>query len=304
MRRYALILALVCIPASLGGTDAFAADATASIPALSGTWERNGLTHYEQPASGPGPIVNLSRRADGTMPGDSVVGDYRSPILKPAAAAVVKRRGELSASGVVPPDPHNQCQPEPPPFSWTVQFAVQVLQEKDKVTLVYLAGHYVRHIRLNAQHPDHPKRTWEGDSVGRYEGDTLVVDTVGLRVGPLAMVDRYGTPFGEALHMVERFRLIDGEAAAAAQRKHALSYRTDGVPNAFNGYGDLRADPDRQKKGLQVEVSIDDPQMFTSKWSGLVTFRPTIGEWPEAVCNEAPSPTFQMAIPVADRPDF
>jgi hypothetical protein len=71
-----------------------------------------------------------------------------------------------------------------------------------------------------------------------------------------------------------------------------------------NGLGDLRADSDMRKKGLQVEVTIDDPRMFTTKWTGLVTYRPAVGEWPEAVCNEAPSPTFNMATPVADKPDF
>jgi hypothetical protein len=53
-----------------------------------------------------------------------------------------------------------------------------------------------------------------GDSVGRYEGDTLVVDTVGIRTDrPFAMVDMYGTPYTSALHVVERYRLLDYDAA-------------------------------------------------------------------------------------------
>jgi len=48
-----------------------------------------------------------------------------------------------------------------------------------------------------------------GDSVGHYEGDTLVIDTVGIKIGPFAMVDMYGTPHTEKLHVVERYRLVD-----------------------------------------------------------------------------------------------
>jgi hypothetical protein len=47
-------------------------------------------------------------------------------------------------------------------------------------------------VRLNVPHSVHPARTWQGESAGHYEGDTLVVDTIGQKVGPLSMVDRYG----------------------------------------------------------------------------------------------------------------
>ena len=53
--------------------------------------------------------------------------------------------------------------------------------------------------------------SWYGDSVGHYEGDTLVIDTVGIKIGPFAMVDMYGTPYSEALHVVERYQLLDYE---------------------------------------------------------------------------------------------
>jgi hypothetical protein len=53
-------------------------------------------------------------------------------------------------------------------------------------------------------HPEHFELFWYGDSVGRYEGDTLVIDSVGVRVTPFGTVDRYGTPNSEALHLVKR----------------------------------------------------------------------------------------------------
>jgi hypothetical protein len=59
--------------------------------------------------------------------------------------------------------------------------------------------------------------SWYGDSVGHYERDTLVIDTVGVKTGPLATADWLGTPFTRALHVVERYRLIDYEAVTEGQ---------------------------------------------------------------------------------------
>jgi len=66
--------------------------------------------------------------------------------------------------------------------------------------------------------------SWYGDSVGHYEGDTLVIDTVGVKIGPFAMVDMYGTPHSPALHVVERYRLID-----YAEAKEAMFAVHDGA---------------------------------------------------------------------------
>ena len=89
----------------------------------------------------------------------------------------------------------------------------RLLQQPDKITILYDYDHQVRHVRMNQSHPAHVTPSWYGDSVGHYEGDTLVIDTVGIKVGPFAMVDWYGTPHTEALHVVERYRLLDYEAA-------------------------------------------------------------------------------------------
>ena len=75
------------------------------------------------------------------------------------------------------------------PYILSMQFGAQLLQQKDEVVLVYLVDHEVRHVRLNSRRPTDAAVSWHGDSIGRYEGDTLVVDTVGIKVGPLSMVD-------------------------------------------------------------------------------------------------------------------
>jgi hypothetical protein len=180
-----------------------------------------------------------------------------------------------------------------------MHFGVNIVQQPDAVTLFYLLYNTVRHVRLNAPHPENVAPSWQGHSVGWYEGDTLVIDTVGIKVAPISTVDPFGTPHSPALHVVERYRLIDGEAAAETQRKHGAVYR----PSPPYGRGTI--DPDTAKSGLQVAFTVEDPGVFTTPWSGQVTYRRLIGDWPEAVCAE--NPHFfgtDTAIPTAHKPDF
>jgi hypothetical protein len=99
-------------------------ESAASIPDLSGIWGR--WFTFELPSSGPGPVVSKLRRPDGTMI-LSVVGDYANPILRPEAAATVKKIGEMELSGTVLPNPHNQCWPEPTPFTLSIQLGMQLI---------------------------------------------------------------------------------------------------------------------------------------------------------------------------------
>ncbi len=274
------------------------------IPDLSGHWGRTNF-NLEQPPAGPKFIANTLRKRDGTIDDDKArVGDFANPILRPEAADLLRRRGEFSLTGQSIPDPHNQCWPEPPPFVLTIQVGILLLQKKDTVTLVYVNGPVVRHIRLNADHPARVTPSWLGDSVGHYEGDTLVVDTVGIKPSPWPVIDRYGTPHSDALHVVERYRLIDGEAAAAAVRQHRSNFTTNPAPVQFDIYG-AQFDADTSRKGLQVEVTVDDPKTFTQPWTGLVTYRPASG-WPEMVCAENPRESTgpERKLPTAARPDF
>jgi hypothetical protein len=204
---------------------------TASIPDFSGIWAHLTVPDVEPPLSGAGPVRNLSRVtievartlapyngvATGANPNgvsniSEFVGDFTNPILKPEAAEMVKRHGEISKKKLVYPTPSNQCWPGGVPFVfWNI--GMQMLQQKDKVTFLSANDYAVRHVRLNASHPEHVTPSWYGDSVGHYEGDTLVIDTVGIKVGPFAMVDMFGTPHTAALHVVERYRLLDYESA-------------------------------------------------------------------------------------------
>ncbi len=137
-----------------------------------------------------------------------LAGDYTNPVLNAEAARIVKQHADLSLAGVGYPTPRNQCWPGGVPFILPVN-GLMLFQHPDRITLVYAVDHHVRHVRLNGRHPQHVTPSWYGDSVAHYEGDTLVSDTVGVRVGPFAMLDWYGTPYGPNLHVIERYRLLD-----------------------------------------------------------------------------------------------
>jgi hypothetical protein len=282
----------------------------ASIPDLSGVWGRNWF-NFEPPSSGAGPVLPKLRRPNGTLITNPAVGDYSNPILRPQAVETVKNRGEMELSGVVPPNPGNQCWPEPTPYTLSHQQGVQIIQQKDQVILIYLRDHKVRHVRINAARSEHPTATWQGESIGHYEGDTLVIDTIGQKIGPLSMVDLYGTPFSPALHVIERYRLIDGATARDLQQTHESAYFGAGASNPVpNEYG-MEIDPDSLKPGLRVEVTVDDPATFTTPWSAFVTYRHVLGDyWPEGaegVCAEntrGAGSEWISLVPRADKPDF
>ena len=134
-----------------------------SIPDFSRVWNHPAFPWFEPPASGPGPITNLSRWPEqrpqtqggsaalpasevGISNYDQLVGDYKSPILQPWAAEVVKKFGEISLAGITFPNPSNQCWPFPPPFIYK-QFLMQMIQEPDRILMLY-NGDQLRRVRL------------------------------------------------------------------------------------------------------------------------------------------------------------
>jgi hypothetical protein len=246
------LLAAAAMPA-LGQTAAPAVGpanthVASSIPDFSGVWTHPFWPGFDPPLSGPGPVVNKSRLPNGAGNSNRLVGDYTNPILKPQAAEVVRKHGEISMAGVTYPTPANQCWPQPVPYIfWTI--GVQLLQQPDKVTILYSnPNHEFRQVRLNQSHPAQLTPSWYGDSVGHYEGDVLVVDTVGIRSGrPFAMADIYGTPYTEGLHVVERYRLVAHEAAVEAQER--TKKENIHIPSNDSG---LTVDGNDRGKGLQL----------------------------------------------------
>jgi hypothetical protein len=274
-----------------------AAKARTAIPDFSGMWGRNTFD-FEAVPSGPPPIANLYRLPSGSGDPTRPVGDYNNPILKPAAAAIIRQRAERALTGKTFPDPSTRCRPYNPPFVAAMQLGLQMLQKKDGITILYNQDDQVRHVRLNGKHPAHVTPSWTGDSIGHYEGDTLVVDTVGIKSDALAVVDRYGTPLGEGAHIVERYRLIDAADAKRAQELHEKEAGRLGGPPPDEKY----------PKGLELQLIIENPAYFTTPLPVHVTYRRTTLGWQEQACAENADNQYAVAesppIPKADKADF
>jgi hypothetical protein len=273
----------------------------AAVPDFSGIWAHPTLG-FGPALSGPGPVTNKSRLPSGVGKFDQLVGDYTNPILKPEAAAVVKARGEISLAGLAFPDPDNQCLQNPVPYIFW-NFDVELLQQPGKVIIIYQHDDDFRLVRLNQPHPAKVIPSVHGDSVGHYENDTLVIDTIGIKVGPYRMIDRFGTPYSQALHVVERYRLLDYEAAKAGQERAEKEWPRvgDNVDRSYRG------------KGLQLEFTVEDTGVFTMPWSATITYlKAQRTDWEERICAENVGHYYEAHyfsdqnahIPTADKPDF
>ena len=308
------LLAVLVVPAFGEPAGPAAKDGAhaATIPNFSGVWFHPAFPWYEPPASGPGPVTNRSRwpqgpggasgsqaippTAEGVSDYDQLVGDYTNPILQPWAAEVVKKLGKMSLAGVTFPNPANQCWPEPVPFIFK-EFLVQLIQRPNEIILLYHGDHEIRRVRLNEAHPQPLTPSWFGDSVGHYEGDTLVIDTVGVKTDrPFAMIDLFGTPYTEKLHVIERYRFRDyDDVKDAIERNKNENWLFAG--DVFSRH---------RGKFLQVHLTIEDEGAFTTPWTSTMTYIPNKDLFPEVVCAENPRwfPGTESMVPIANKPDF
>ncbi len=298
----AALVVLAAAPAAGQSQPAGGAGGASPVPDFSGIWAHPSLG-FGPPLSGPGPVTNKSRLKSGAGNFDQLVGDDSNPILKPDAAAIVRKMGEISLSGRAFPDPDNQCLQNPVPYIFW-NFDIQILQQPDKVTIVYQHDDDFREVRLNQAHRDPVQPSVHGDSVGHYEGDTLVIDTVGVAKRPYTMIDRFGTPYSEALHVVERYRLIGYEAAKAAEDRAEKEWPRvgDNIDRTYRG------------KGLQLEFRVEDQNVFTMPWSATITYLKALRSgWEERICAENVGHYYTVTqyysdkdahVPRADRPDF
>jgi hypothetical protein len=276
----------------------------APVPDFSGAWNHPGIPGFEPLSTGPTSLVNLLRREGNVANNRQPVGDYRNPILKPETAITVKKFGEMSLDHYGYPTPRNQCWPGGVPFEFT-NTGLMLLQKPDEILLLYRLDHQVRHVRMNQTHPANLVPSWYGDSVGHYEGDTLVVDTVGVKIGPYAMLDWYGTPHSPALHVIERYRMLDYAAAKEALDRSA---RENFIP--------FPPRPKETDKFLQLRFTVEDPAVFTTPWSATVTYLSMDSapgrarqapEWDEEVCAENLNKygtEKDPDVPTAPHPDF
>jgi len=254
--------------------------------------------NFLPPETGPGPIV--SRPDHPYVPnGDETdfaatnptyrIADLSNPILQPWVIAQMKRDNDEVLAGKVPFMARERCYPGGVPefviFRRVAPPMLFFVQTPKEVLMIWRGDNQVRRIYMNVPHSRNVKPSWYGESVGRYEGDTLVVDTIGLNTK--TFVDNYRTPHTEKLHVVERFRMIDGG------------------------------------KTLRVDIRVEDPGAFTTPWNAVQRFarfegtKDNDGKLVESICAESASlghfdfgnygatHTGELApVPQADKPDF
>ena len=212
------------------------------------------------------------------------VADLSNPILMPWVKEELRKFNEGGLAGKPQWTPIARCRPASVPGVMLLRRnPVYIAQTAKKVTFLYESDHQVRHIYMDVPHSAHVTPSWYGESVGHYEGDTLVVDTIGIT--SKAPTDYYLTPHTDKLHVVERYHVIDGG------------------------------------KTLEVTATVEDPGAFNMPWTASqkyqnesVSRRATPGErWYETVCAESESVADSRPddpqnglppIPSAARPDF
>src|SRR6266853_3990160 len=259
----------------------FGADSSArGVPHFSAndvSWEGLGM-EFLAPPSGPGPVIsdkdhpyisNQVALATGKQP-TFRVSDLSNPILKPWVVAELRKVNEAVLAGKPMFNREVRCWTPGVPAFLLDPGQLFFIQTPKEVWLIGHDDHRVRRVYLDRRHTSGLTPSWYGESVGRYEGDTLVVDTIGLN--DKTFVDYYRTPHTTQLQVIERFHLIDGG------------------------------------KMLEVDVTIDDPGAFTARWSAVQRFRPVHdGPLPEKACTENNQNYFNYdvePIPQATKANF
>ena len=166
-----------------------------------------------------------------------------------ARAIAMERREERSKY-----DPQGYCMPPSGPRLMTTPFPMEIIQlpEQERIIMIYEGGaHLWRNIYMDGRpHPegDALNPTWLGHSVGRWDGDTLVVDVVGFNEG--SWIDMVGDPHTDQFHIIERYSR----------------------PDLYT---------------LHYEATIDDPGAYTEPWTiGFDILWEPEGEIQEYICQE------------------
>jgi hypothetical protein len=171
------------------------------------------------------------------------------PPFQPWAAEAYKKSLDAQEAGKPLLDSSTRCLPHGIPRLMYAPYPIQILLEPKQVTILHEVNHMVRWVYMDEPQPQDLDDTYLGHSVGRWEGDTLVIDTIGLN--DKTLLDRAGIPHTTALRVTERLRVIDGG------------------------------------KAMEDVITIDDPKTFTRPWNARIVFdrRPDI-RLMEYVCTE------------------
>ena len=214
------------VPRNADGTPNRAAP-TPRLP--NGKPDFSGLWHATNPArcgGGGAQFVECGAEIGGSALGGNLGRNLPGGLpYKPESAALAKaRRADDSRD-----DPHVRCLPDNPPRAWTLPHLTKIMQTPKQLALLYEVNAMYRQIFTDGRpFPDDPTPTWNGYSVGAWEGDTLVVRTQGFRDD--LWIDTGGSPMSDIAKMTERITRPD--------------------------YGTLN-----------IELTIDDPKNYTKPFT-------------------------------------
>jgi hypothetical protein len=270
-----MVVGLLCAGGALWPV--LAADAVPDFSSNNVAWDGAGENEFISPKSGPGPIKsdpafpyvsNFQAARTGEQP-NWRIADLTNPILKPWVVEELRKMNADAHAGKAMFTREARCWPTGVPAILLNPGRLHFIQTPKQVWIIQQSDHRVRRVYLNQPHSANPKPSWYGESVGHYEGDTLVVDTIGLN--DKSFVDSYRTPHTSALHVVERFKLTDGG------------------------------------RMLEVNFTVDDPGAYNMPWTGGKRWRRAQDTLTEEACAENNADYFGYAVepmPTADKPDF
>ncbi|HLH96513.1 MAG TPA: hypothetical protein VKW08_15460 [Xanthobacteraceae bacterium] len=277
---------VVCLTAAALAASAVRAEQANGIPQFASAsfgWQSNAEDWEDPPpGSGHGPIKNdpaypFVNNADGNRAGTGAtkrITNTKDPVLKPWAAAQIQTTNDEILKGVrdIPFTAQGRCYPGgvPGQLLWPFE-PVYFIQMPKEVWMIWQRDHLVRRIYLTDRHSEHVTPSWFGESIGHYEnGDTLVVDTVGLST-KTSYIDNFRTPHSEKLHVVERFTI------------------------------------ERGGKGMRALVTVEDPDTFNAPLTMTRRWFKADGAMLETVCSENNNDFFNQNLfpqPEAKTPDF
>jgi len=193
---------------------------------------------------GPDPTYSPGR-------GIERLSDAENPNLKPWAAAQMRMHNDLVRNGHRAFNAQSRCWPGGGPGQLLfVAEPVYFIQTPQEIWIIWQRNQQVRRVYLNREHSENPKPSWFGESIGRYENGELVVDTVGFVEHPYSFVDNYRTPHTKDLHVVERWKIVDGGNA------------------------------------VEATVTVEDPGAFNAPWSGMARWQKVNRPMIESICAE------------------
>jgi hypothetical protein len=210
-------------------------------------------------------VSNQEAARTGKQPTYFVADLTNATVLKPWVVERMKKDNAEVLAGKFAFTPHSFCMPAGVPGFHLYGFQpLYFIQTPKEVIMIYSNDQQVRHVSLDVPHSANLKPSWYGESVGHYEDDTLVVDTIALN--DKTFVDNFRTPHTEKLHVVERFKLVN------------------------------------HGKAMEVSITFDDPDAFNAPWSVMQRYDRIQQPMDEEICAENNQQFFP--IPVANKPDF